>query len=95
MNDNDSISRSALLEIIGSMSTAWEYGQAVTDIYKIIKKQPAIDAVPVVHGKWKQANKKEAGYYCPFCLIGNTLSPRLYRYCYYCGVKMDGCDDNE
>lgn len=62
------------------------------DAHDALAQLPAVDAVPVAHGKWKQANKKEAGYYCPFCLIGNTLYPRLYRYCYYCGVKMDGCE---
>lgn len=44
---DDLISRKALLEIVGEMPTVWEYGNAVIDIYRIIKGQPAVDAVPI------------------------------------------------
>ena len=49
---DDLISRDYLREIVGGMSTEWEYGAAVSDIYNIIMKAPAVDAVPVVHGRW-------------------------------------------
>ena len=49
---SDLIDREELLHIVGQMPLAWEYGQAVSDIYDIIKNQPTIEAVPVVHGEW-------------------------------------------
>ena len=41
------IEREALLEIVGKMPLDWEYGQAVSDIWNIIKSMPAVDAIPV------------------------------------------------
>lgn len=45
MQNNDLISREALLDIVGKMPLDWEYGKAVSDIYDIIKAAPAVDAV--------------------------------------------------
>lgn len=45
MQNNDLISREALLDIVGKMPLDWEYGKAVSDIYDIIKEAPAVDAV--------------------------------------------------
>lgn len=47
----DLISREALLNIVGKMPLCWEYGQAVSDIYDIIKNQPPVEVVPVVRCK--------------------------------------------
>ena len=44
---DDLISRDYLREIVGRMPAEWEYGAAVSDIYDIIMKAPAVDAVPV------------------------------------------------
>ena len=48
---DDLISRDYLREIVGGMPTEWEYGAAVSDIYDIIMKAPAVDAVEVVRCK--------------------------------------------
>ena len=86
---NDLISRDYLREIVGGMPTGWEYGAAVSDIYDIIMKAPAVDAAPVVHGRWVDMPGKPnwdqkmcsvCGYY--FCCQIN--------YCPNCGAKMDG-----
>ena len=45
------IEREAVLSIVGKMPLDWEYGQAVTDIYDIIKNAPAADVVEVVRCK--------------------------------------------
>lgn len=45
MND-DLISRSALLDIVGKMPLTYEYGQAVSDIYDIIKNAPTVYIEP-------------------------------------------------
>ena len=105
MKNNDLISRTALLEIIGSMSTAWEYGQAVTDIYKIIKNQPAVDAVPVVHGRWiyKERHRKSYRQYTGYDAVGDIHTVTVIEetggkepYCSECGAQaaesyMDFC----
>lgn len=51
-----------LLEIVGRMSTAWEYGQAVQDIYNIIKDQPIVEAIPV---SW--LDSKQCGAPTEYC----------------------------
>ena len=48
---DDLISRDYLREIVGGMPTGWEYGAAVSDIYDIIMKAPAVDAAPVTRCK--------------------------------------------
>lgn len=54
---------------------------------------PAIDAVPVVHGRWV-INKKFADYECSVCGQGDVIAPYFERlkmnYCPNCGAKMDG-----
>ena len=39
------IDKTELLKIVGEMPLSWEYGEAVSDIYDIIKEQPAADVV--------------------------------------------------
>ena len=46
------IEREALLSIVGAMPLSWEYGKAVSDIYDIIKAQPAADVVERKRGEW-------------------------------------------
>lgn len=59
-----------------------------------IEKAPAIDAVPVVHGQWLRENIRPKSYFrvCSMCkktayFCGEGCS---YKYCPYCGAKMDG-----
>lgn len=39
------INKRSILEKVGSMPLAWEYGQAVSDIYEMIKNEPTIRLV--------------------------------------------------
>ncbi len=42
------IERERVLAIVGKMPLDWEYGQAVADIYDIIKNAPAADVAEVI-----------------------------------------------
>jgi hypothetical protein len=57
-----------------------------------IEAAPAVDAVPVVHGRWIPFKSEAAGniQYCSACGIGN---PNKTNYCPKCGAKMDGGND--
>ena len=51
----------------------------------IINQFPTVDAVEVVHGRWKGAGMGD--YYCSVCQ--QLVNPRT-NYCPNCGAKMDG-----
>ena len=60
-----------------------------------IKKLPAVDAVPVVHGRWID-HKDE--HQCSECKEITIVDFYVWRnvqfdYCPYCGAKMDGDAD--
>lgn len=87
------IDKEAVLHKIGQMPTAWEYGQAVKDIYEMIKNEPVADAAPVVHGRWDDLEDAEVcSVKCSNC--GEVL-PEWYsdfNYCPNCGARMDGTE---
>ena len=57
---------------------------------------PAIDAAPVVHGKW--INPDNLDCHCSVCGEQPEREPGesvpLYDYCPYCGAQMDGGEDD-
>lgn len=60
-----------------------------------LKDAPTIDAVPVVHGEWKQ--HKKGGIYCSACKHDNHCGDvrlimgyvQKFPICPWCGAKMD------
>ena len=65
---------------------------ALNDCLKIIRRQPTIEAVPVVHGKWIHIESSDTmtgrAYECSNCKkmrYGSFMPP----YCQMCGAKMD------
>lgn len=66
------------------------------------KKAPTVDAVPVEHGKWKERHlpadtimtTEETWYMCSVC-YATYSDVDGFRYCPYCGAKMDGGADGE
>ena len=73
------------------------YNCAMTGAYLEVEKQPTVDAVEVVHGRWIKNENVSASdmflsayYDCSEC--GEEISDRygLYAYCPFCGAKMDG-----
>lgn len=54
-----------------------------------VRKGPAADVAPVVHGRWIHDSNNLYG--CSECLGRETMSPKkLKPYCPNCGCKMDG-----
>lgn len=54
-----------------------------------IKSLPAADVAPVVHGRWiKYTGMGKEQWMCSEC-SAEEKNPKIARYCYYCGAKMD------
>lgn len=90
----DLISRKALLEDIKAAKENGGMGAVVADtLSRYVKRQPAVDARPVVHGEWielHEENGHEVGT-CSHCRHVRIVD----NYCPNCGAKMDGGNDNE
>lgn len=63
---------------------------------ELIKNQPTVDAVEVVHGHWDEMAD------CSVCGMPAPTDDRIdyiniceLNYCPYCGAKMDGCSNEE
>ena len=65
------------------------YGVPFNIVRQNILDAPAVDAAPVVHGRWFYHD--DGVITCSEC--GNAESSDSY-YCRYCGAKMDGGADN-
>lgn len=92
---NDLISRAAALEIIEAVkNVSWSQSGKVLcgKMYSQIKDLPAVDAAPVRHGRWINENPDDSldpRMRCSICT--GIESPLIkWRYCPYCGAKMDG-----
>ena len=96
MANNDLISRQALLD---SYDLAHE--GAPGSARKLIEDAPAVDAVPVVHGRWinEPPYLSVGGDYlkaqeCSVCrsfYVSDGHKPYSnHNYCPYCGANMDG-----
>ena len=94
---DDLISRMAAIEYFMT-NLAWhdEDGYEIDDadekreiITDLVNGIPAVDAVPVVHGRW--VNKNEEGVYGPtYCSVCDfELRIDDMPYCPKCGAKMD------
>ena len=65
----------------------------------LVYRQPTVDAVEVVHGRWLISIDNECEMHkCSVC--GARVVKGLYeyenpnKYCYHCGAKMDGDMEN-
>lgn len=89
----DLISRKALLEKAWEADTQCGYVQVV-DVGDI-EDAPAIDAAPVVHGRWI-FNQEQWTWDCTNCKgwVGSGVRISRYEYCPNCGAKMYGGNDN-
>lgn len=95
----DLISRKALLEKAWEADTQCGYVQVV-DVGDI-EDAPAVDAAPVVHGRWGEYESfplTPSLNGCPCSVCKTHFSPSsiiVMKYCPNCGAKMDGGDDND
>lgn len=87
---SDLISRDAAIEAV--------YYNPYSTAVGMIKKVPAVDAAPVVHGRWIE---KRWFTECDWCVINHRAlvctacsveiaDGEETPYCPYCGAKMDG-----
>lgn len=95
---SDLISREALITV---METKCDESKPLDVLIRnvsvaAIKKAPAVDAVEVVHGRWKKSNDYGAHAFTRFYGICSACSFQVgynsavhYHYCPNCGAKMD------
>ena len=86
------IEREALLKDVAKIGgfpwSEWE----TAGVFNVITKQSIADVVPVVHGRWEEADDGD-GVVCSvcredFCTI--YLETERFNYCPNCGARMDG-----
>lgn len=88
----------AVTDLAGKASTRSAY-EAVWKSARALKKIPAADVAPVVHGRWEQVKEwaTKAKYRCSVCgreiMSAVKVNIEKYPYC-HCGAKMDGGADN-
>ena len=51
------------------------------------------NVVEVKHGKWKKVSEKYPRYACTNC--HHLFNNKEYKYCPYCGAKMDGRSETD
>ena len=65
--------------------------QIICDLERV-RTAPTIEAEPIRHGKWKKVSDKAPKYSCTEC--HHLYNNKEYKYCPFCGAKMDG-NENE
>lgn len=105
--NNDLIRRSDLLEkkclIRGHLDQGSPCQTKVVAItVDVIERAPAVDAVPVRHGKWDDSGlyrfeNGDLAIRCTGCgcsLREDEFEKFVWNYCPVCGARMDGGDGN-
>lgn len=85
----------AITDFAGKASTRSAY-EAIWKSARALKKLPAADVAPVVHGRWVPA-KAPFMNECEDCSVCGyrTVWGHRYNYCPNCGAKMDGGGSDE
>ena len=92
---NDLISREALINYI----KAWNIGSGIAHdqntFIGAVNAQEVVDAVEVVHGKWKRQTDYDendnAVFECTNCMHGDIHArSAIVPFCWNCGARMDG-----
>ena len=88
---NEYISKQAVLNLPQSIerNLRGEIVERSIDVKDVEALKPA-DVVQVVHGRWvKYTGMGKEQWMCSEC-SAEEKNPKIARYCYYCGAKMDG-----
>lgn len=90
---NDLISRAAAIAAFDDERVDRNYGDVSPEsVIRIIESIPAVDAAPVVHGRWKDNGNNTIS--CSRCGTWFQKERKPYLlWCGYCGAKMDGKDN--
>lgn len=84
-NSNDLILRVAAIKAFDDERVDRNYGDVSPEsVIKVIKSIPAVDVVPVMHGRWYDKGSLSCRCSCCGC-----KSNKEYNYCPNCGAKMD------
>lgn len=59
-------------------------------LMRYVKRQPAANVAPVVHGRWVDGKCSNCGVDIPTDDAHDAIFENECRFCYYCGAKMDG-----
>lgn len=97
---NDLISREAVLDALRArgrkllrLGTSFESNIAsntALECVNIVKDTPAVDAVPVVHGRWiKKPFLLGTTNVCDKCGEYYGMPHGMFNYCPNCGARMD------
>ena len=84
---DDLISRAAAIDAV-------YYKPSYKMAIEVLKKVPAVDAVPVVHAYWIDCSDYNDGTVCRKCSACNDMQIHYNKYypnyCPECGARMDG-----
>ena len=75
------------------------FADTCNEIIEIVEEQPTVNAVPVRHGKWINCGTYDQGYQvtleCECC--GESVNGYVqdYKFCPYCGAKMEAYEEEE
>ena len=77
----------------------YQFGERQQGIYGVIdtiKFHPVADVVEVKHGYWIEEDENEDSWLgrCCVCSVCGSCPTMDYRYCPYCGAKMDEVIDD-
>ena len=86
-----------LCECCNALNAGEPCEPADCNVMLVIDQQPTIDAVEVVHGRWKSYHEADIGYdeygvrcsNCGFEVEDHEVK-FIMHYCPNCGAKMDG-----
>ena len=70
--------------------TGWS--DCLTRVRDMVRKAPAADVAPVVHGRWDITEGMIENAVCSNCGRHFQSYYEAYHYCPNCGAKMDGGD---
>ena len=96
MADKEYIEREALLKEL-ELLAKYEYGerrQGILGVCATIRNKSTADVVEVRHGEWRYEGNYKACSLCGTFVEWNTLGTSHWKYCPYCGAKMDGKGEN-
>lgn len=94
---DDLISRATAIKCAIDAIDDWEGGwnpNREVVIRKYFEELPAVDAVPVVHGRWIYEHDDPTMLPCSVCGY-RVFRYNNTRYCPNCGARMDGDNDDE
>jgi len=86
------------LQIVAAWSNKWQR-RALSQAYDKLHRVAAVEAEPVVHGRWEKSDVPHEKYRCSACggacwYYDYEADVARSRYCPNCGAKMDGRVDN-